>query len=655
MADGLAGHLYDFYPFVKNSPWLHPQGSNQGQDYSSLNEALPYWLNGLVPLAYQLNDHRLKVQVQDVARKVLEMQSPDGWIGPEAPGNRNFWGRTPFILGLTQMVEADKTCEAPVVNCMRRYFRLMNAMLHDGGTGYINGPEPSWGQARAFDTIMTIQWLIERYPSNQDELLWDNMRMLDDLNMVRWEKWYGSEAYPKVVVDPQIESPIFPFLHGVNVAQGKSIRAGRVDSSSISGLKASAVAWRMRPSDTVLQESERALRLTFDHHGAPSGTMLADELQRNRAPWMGSELCMAVETGYSMAYMYLSLGLNEYADRAETVIFNALPAAFTDDYWGHQYMTQPNQPWAKFNAHDIDDSQPKLFTTAQSGVANTFGLEPQYPCCTVNYPQGWPKFVGKSWGRMGANGLAHILLGPSVVSTIVKDGQLSVSCETNYPFGNTLIYKVKSNTECELYVRVPSWYVHDKSLISVNGGRPDSLSPNSKTGLHQVKIPAGESTITYVIGTKVCIEPRSNGAVSIHHGNLLYALEISSSTVTAPPHHFNDPRGPPYADFPFSEIKDSQLTNMSPWNVAIDPSTISYFGIDSTKATDLCLPVFAQSASPTYMTVKGCEVEWPLYLDATPDWAPKEPKCTGSVKEYRLIPYGGAKLHMSELPVVKLD
>ena len=44
-----------------------------------------------------------------------------------------------------------------------------------------------------------------------------------------------------------------------------------------------------------------------------------------------SELCMAVESMFSYAYLYRLHGANLFADRAELAAFNALPAAMSAD------------------------------------------------------------------------------------------------------------------------------------------------------------------------------------------------------------------------------------------------------------------------------------------------------------------------------------
>ena len=408
---------------------------------------------------------------------------------------------------------------------------------------------------------------------------------------------------------------------------------------------------RYKHDDSLVQKSLNAVNWTFAYHGAPSGTVLADEKQHDLSPFMGSELCTAVETAYSLAYLYQALGTNLYADRAERTVFNALPVMLTGDKWAHQYMDQPNQPWGVNNTQDFGPG-PHVFTTANTGMATTWGMEPVYPCCTVNHPQGYPKFLTHSWAKVGDSGLAHSLLSPSTVTTSIGGSKVTVKCDTLYPFANKLTYTINADGEFDLYLRVPDWYDSTSTIVSTSGASSSSVKPDSQTGMHSLRISHGSTTVTYTIGTKIRTEARANSTVSVFYGNVLYALDVGDTRTSSLPHSSGDAKGPGISGLPFAQLRDYYISNTSAWNVAIDPTTLSYHGIDDTSS--LPTPVFEYGAAKNYISVQGCEIAWDLYLGATPSWVPKDRTCIGSPKEFRLIPYGTSKVHMSELPVVDL-
>jgi hypothetical protein len=95
-ANGLAGHLFNFYRYVNDSLWL-----GGTYEYSELHEAAPYWYNGIVPLAYTLRDERLVGQANYFLNYVLEHQADDGWLGPETTrATRGIWARCLLLQGM---------------------------------------------------------------------------------------------------------------------------------------------------------------------------------------------------------------------------------------------------------------------------------------------------------------------------------------------------------------------------------------------------------------------------------------------------------------------------------------------------------------------------------------------------------------------------
>ena len=102
-ADGLSGHLDEFWPDIKDSAWFG--GKAEGW------ERVPYWLDGLVPLAYLLDDPALKAKVKKSDR--LHPRSPAARRlararrrQPEAQALRRLAACSRCFKALTQYQEA---------------------------------------------------------------------------------------------------------------------------------------------------------------------------------------------------------------------------------------------------------------------------------------------------------------------------------------------------------------------------------------------------------------------------------------------------------------------------------------------------------------------------------------------------------------------
>ncbi|MCG2791395.1 MAG: hypothetical protein L6305_06575, partial [Actinomycetia bacterium] len=74
-ADGLTGHIDEFWEDLgPNNKWLG--GDKEGWERG------PYYADGLIPLAYLLDDEKLKNKAKIWVGAFLNNQNKEGWIGP---------------------------------------------------------------------------------------------------------------------------------------------------------------------------------------------------------------------------------------------------------------------------------------------------------------------------------------------------------------------------------------------------------------------------------------------------------------------------------------------------------------------------------------------------------------------------------------------
>ncbi|KAH6638519.1 duf1680 domain-containing protein [Truncatella angustata] len=632
-ANGLAGNMFEFYRFVNDSKWI-----GGTTEYSILDEASPYWFNGLVPLAFGLNSTRIQGQVRYYLDYVLDHQQSDGWLGFETTREtRGLWARCLLLLGLMQYAEADPTQTERIVDSIHRYVELAHSMLKDNYTGLlVHGDDvfdtAGFGVGRTHEYHIPLQWLYEKYPRNNSQVIWETMELMINGGVLwgaDWRTFFVDGVYPTVYYDGVTPWNLsWVFLHGVNHAEG---------------LRYPLAIYRMTHDEKLKEQTRFATDLISKYHKSLSGSIIADEYISDLNPNRGAELCIAAELIFSLTWIYQYLADNDLADWVEQVAFNALPASLSPDWYSHQYVQQENQPWSR------NLTEGSAMWTDVNSYSNVFGLEPNYPCCTVNHPQGYPKFLANSFVGTEDGGIAHVYLSPGTLSTTLKnDNPVTITATGIYPFGLNLKYHVASTKAFSFYVRIPTWAGNASSVTGPEEQPRKLIAPTDK-GLQKVDVPAGESTFTVDLNTQPRVEPRANNTVGLYYGALLYSLAIDYNDTVVAARQYNTEAILP-ANTTDEHSHDHIMVPTSLWNIAIDPDQIK---VVQQNVISVANPVWTLGGPPVELRVAAVQIEWPLLYD-TPDIPPVNPVVKGEPFSARFVPYASAKLHMAHLPVVSL-
>jgi len=421
-ADGLSGHLDEFWPDIKQSRWFG--GNKDGW------ERAPYWLDGVIPLAYTLDDPALKTKVIAYVNTILDRQHEDGWIGPKKDNLSRFdlWSHFLALKMLGQYYEA--TGEQRVADAMMRSLKRIQQRINVA-------PIRRWGKFRWFETLITIYKMYDKTPEP-----W----LLDLATQLRNQgfDWQGFfEEMP--VTEP--------------TPKGKWNLMGHVVNNAMA-LKTGPLCWRqtadLRDRNAVYDMLDKLDK----HHGMVTGMFTGDECLAGKNPIQGTELCAVVECMFSLEMLMSILGDPQFGDRLEKITFNALPATFSPDMWSHQYDQQVNQ---------IECSIKDRQWNTNGAESNIFGLQPNYGCCTSNLSQGWPKFAAHLWMKTKDSGLAAVALAPSVATTTIHGAAVEAKLTTDYPFRDKLNFTVTTDKPVHfpLYLRIPAWA--DDASVLIDG------------------------------------------------------------------------------------------------------------------------------------------------------------------------------------------
>ena len=476
-ADGLSGHLDEFWPDIRDSRWIG--GDREGW------ERVPYWLDGFLPLAYLLEDETMIARAKRYIDCILERQQADGWIcpcRPEERGGYDLWAA--FLILKVLTVYHDATGDERAVEAVERCLRQMDRHI-DGSTLF------GWAQTRWFECLIPIYWLYERRPAP-----W----LLSLAVKLRAQGFDYAALYENWPYEAAVEKGHWSFMsHVVNQAMM---------------LKGNALYYRLSGLATDRVAPARMLALLDRFHGMATGMFTGDECLSGDSPVQGSELCAVVELMYSMEQLLSVTGEAKWGDRLERLAFNALPAAFSPDMWTHQYDQQVNQVACT--------RQPVSIFNTNGGDANLFGLEPNYGCCTANLSQGWPKFARSLVMRSG-RGLAVVAYAPCRVETAVDDVPVTLRVITDYPFRDTVRIEVETAAPVSfpLSLRIPAWAAETEVVW---GGNRYPAVPGEFLQLEDCFEGCSAVELVFSMEARRTVRPR--GLSAVVRGPLCFALPV---------------------------------------------------------------------------------------------------------------------------------
>ena len=327
-----------------------------------------------------------------------------------------------------------------------------------------------------------------------------------------------------------------------------------------------------------------------------------------------------------------------WIDRCEDIAFNSFPAAMTPDQKGLHYITAANQVQL-----DPENKAPGI---QNGGTMFSYSPFEVYRCCQHNVSHGWPYYAEEMWLATHDNGLCASLYAASEVSAKVGDGaRVTISEETDYPFGETVTFRVKSDAKpvtFPLYLRIPRW--SEGARVAVNGRNLKAeVSPLSFLVLTREWKNGDTVMLTLPMKLSVKVWEKNQNAASVNYGPLSFSLAIKENW---------EKYGDRNAQWPEWQVKPA-----SPWNygLVLDPKNpVSGIRVEKIKQQKLAPQPWTAETTPISLRIKGRKIPgWTVdRLNMVSKLQPSPVKSGEPVEDLTLIPMGAARLRISMFPVI---
>ena len=452
--DGYTGHLDEIDDQFRRAwaPETHPRGKDLSWNTKPgawSCEGGAYWFDGLVKLAFQLDDPDLKAMASNRLETVLSRmpERPIGfcwWLDRDDPQCVKEMNGDPWLLWVAGMFER------PV------------AAWYEA-TGDRRVPEVL---ARVFDGHAFAYRGRATTPSGAV----DAYRLTHDRRIAAANDAYFKElaAHPETLrpVERQYQTPPVRYLEETlnlrrrhQYALGLPSRHGVIASETLLSVFR-AYQWTGR---TEWLKAVRAWYAFFDTHmRQPYGFTVMDEEWGYPGPGRGTETCVVAAEAWTRINLLAGLGEGAWGDDVECGFFNAGPNCVTPDFRKHVYMQQPN----RIAANDLSQCS---FGGDPGEFLGRYDAKHWPLCCTAALNRILPNYVQAMWMVASDGGVAAALYGPCSFETELKGGRFAAVEETDYPFADTIRIRITAapTDETTVRFRMPKWCANPS--LELNG------------------------------------------------------------------------------------------------------------------------------------------------------------------------------------------
>ncbi len=591
-AENNTGIIGKIWPDLSdNSAWLGGNGEHW--------ERGPYYLDGLIPLSYLIDDDNLKELRMKWIDEIISSQRSDGDFGPAEC--TDIWPKMVALKALFQEWNYSNSEKLTIFfkNCfpfLKSWFEANN----------LSG----WGRARGYELIL----FLKQY--SESSFCQDSMSSIISLaKTIRemtfdWTSFFADSTIRKTTfvshpwnpeestLEERINSDWFISTHAVNVSM--ALKCFMLNDW-IDGTEC---------KKTGLKHALDTLRL---YHASGDGFWTGSEHLAGSSPSQGTELCSVVEALYSLEQSVTSLPEDNWLiDVLEEVAFNVLPVSFSYDMAVHQYLHQANQ---------ISATRAHRHWYNNGDDSNIFGLEPNFGCCTANQHQGYPKLSSSVLYSAGQNILYCGMYLPCEIILEAKESVIRIVESTDYPFSGKVYFSfcLSSSVDFEFSLRIPSWC--KEPLCSVNG---QPIRKERDCFRIQRQWRNGDS-VSLKLPFSTYIKEYPGGGVSLFVGPIQMCLPLQEKWTKL---------------YDRGLFSDYEIRTASKWNYAI---------IQGKKELQI---IYDDKTGLTYpsLKIKACEcINWREEENSASP-CPEKPVTTGKQIDLVLQPYCLSRLHIAVFP-----